>query len=340
LRTVFLYLSLLSLTACKMSYVPQGTFEQSVHPKTPDYSQTDNWAALPDKSDAADLVPPSLKDGQSVADADVFFIYPTVYTGKKKYQTNWNAPVDYAPFNQDVDLGVIKYQASIFNSSGKIYAPRYRQAHIKCYWMPKERNAECLAAFDLAYQDVKRAFEYYMKYYNNGRPIIIAGHSQGTTQGMRLVKEFFDGKPLQNRLVAAYLVGIPIPKDYFKTLKVCDNPDQTSCFCSWRTFQAGYEPTKYPTGNNIAVVNPLTWTTDEKYADASRNKGGVVKDFVKIRTGIVDAQIHNGILWATKPKFPGSFLLRIKNYHIGDYNLYYMNVRENAERRVKNFYRN
>ena len=48
---------------------------------------------------------------------------------------------------------------------------------------------------DVAYADVKRAFDYYLENYNNGRPIIIAGHSQGSGHGMRILKEYFDDKP-------------------------------------------------------------------------------------------------------------------------------------------------
>ena len=58
------------------------------------------------------------------------------------------------------------------------------------------------------------------------RPIIIASHSQGTTHAARLLKEFFDGKDLQYDLVAAYLVGMPVPKDYFKNIKVCETPTE------------------------------------------------------------------------------------------------------------------
>ena len=63
-----------------------------------------------------------------------------------------------------------------------------------------------IQAFELAYQDVKKAFEYYLEHYNNGRPIIIASHSKGSTHTIRLLKEFFDGKQLKEKLVMAYLI--------------------------------------------------------------------------------------------------------------------------------------
>ena len=63
-------------------------------------------------------------------------------------------------------------------------------------------------ALDFAYQDVKAAFEYYLKHYNNGRPIIIASHSQGTWHAESLLHDYFENdSTLRKRLVAAYLIG-------------------------------------------------------------------------------------------------------------------------------------
>jgi Protein of unknown function (DUF3089) len=332
----FLVLLFLLFSACKSNVLPAGKFDTTLRQNPPDYSNLYYWAAHPDKVDLADNTVPTLQNEQKDAPIDVFFLYPTIYTGSKKYQTNWNAPVDYEPFNTDVDKSAIKFQASVFNAVGKIYAPRYRQAHIKSYYLADKES--CKKAFDFAYEDVKTAFEYYLKNHNNGRPIIIASHSQGTTHAMRLVKEYFDGKPLQNKLVVAYLVGIPVPKNYFTSIEICDSPEKTTCFCTWRTFEYGHEPKKI-VRNNIAVVNPLTWKTDDTYAPATLNQGGVIYDYKKIRKGFTDAQIHDGILWAHKPRFRGSILLRTKNYHPGDFNFYYMNVRENAKLREGAFWK-
>jgi hypothetical protein len=49
-----------------------------------------------------------------------------------------------------------------------------------------------------------------------------------------------------------------------------------------------------------------------------------------------DARIEGSILWSL-PHFPGSFLMKKKNLHIGDINLFYMNIRENAETRVNEY---
>ena len=82
------------------------------------------------------------------------------------------------------------------------------------------------------------------------------------------------------------------------------------------------------------------WTIEEgKYAPKSANLGGVVRPFCAIYPEIVDAEVYKGVLLASRPRFPGSIFFRTKNYHVGDLNLYYMNVRENAGTRVKAFFK-
>ena len=70
-------------------------------------------------------------------------------------------------------------------------------------------------AWEIAYQDIKNAFQYFLKHFNKGKPIIIASHSQGSMHAIRLTEEFFDQKPLQNQLVVAYLIGTRILPDQF-----------------------------------------------------------------------------------------------------------------------------
>jgi len=328
--------SVLLLSSCSKTYLaPLGKFEIINTPTVPDYSNEKYWSALPTKSDMADITPPGLTDNQASASADVFFMYPTIYIGEKG-DDGWNAPVDDLAFNKRVDESTIKFQASIFNGAGKVYAPRYRQAHLNAYWEKDKVMAK--KVFDLAYEDLKRAFEYYLENYNQGRPIIIASHSQGTTHGIRLLKDFFDGKPLQEQLVAAYLVGIPVAKNQYKNIPVCESSQQTGCFCSWRTFRNGHIPDR-DTSEKIAVTNPLTWTTDDRLAPKSLNTGGVLRNINKIKKGLTTAQIipDKGILWAHRPRFFGSIFFTTQNYHIADFNFYYQNVRENAIDRTEAF---
>src|SRR6476661_6519113 len=112
-----------------------------------DYSRLSNWAAHPWKKDPADSIPqPLRKNFYADSSADIFFIHPTTYTDPEK-QFGWNAPVDNAALNKKTDGSTILYQASIFNEAGRVFAPRYRQAHISAYFA--RDTAAALAAFDV-----------------------------------------------------------------------------------------------------------------------------------------------------------------------------------------------
>jgi len=313
---------------------PKGTFSDQVVKDAPDYSSDDMWAALPWKKDFADETPGGLVDQQENAPADVFYVHPTTYFGEKEY-TRWNAPLEDQEINKYIDEFVIKNQASAFNAAGKIYAPRYRQAHIDAYSHKDTVSAK--RAFEQAYQDVKSAFSYYMSHYNEGRPFIIASHSQGTTHTKRLVAELIDGQRLEKQMVAAYLLGIPVDLDKFSSLKPCESADETSCLIGWRTWKNGAKPKllEKEKGYNVLMTNPLSWKTTDEFIPATEHKGTVLFNFYDEPIAQAhSAQIHKSILWTNKPKFKGSILYTTKNYHRGDINLFYVDIRENAKNRV------
>ncbi len=307
-----------------------ANFQNTSVPDTPDYNNTGHWASLPGMDDMADLSPdPKFPDLQATAIADVFFIHPTIFT---KRSNAWNASLADERLNRETDESTIKFQASIFNGAGRIYAPRYRQAHLRSFFSEDKKSSK--EAIDLAYADVKLAFEYYLTHFNQGRPIIIAAHSQGAVHGLRLLKEFFDNTALRERLVAAYLIGWPVPANSFVNIPVCKDEVQTGCVCSWRTWLWGHSPKIQYAKGEIIVTNPLTWKTSEELAPKNLHKGAVLRKFDSVYPGIADAKIEANVLWTHKPKFPGSFLIRRKNYHIADLNLFYIDIRENVIKRA------
>ncbi|MBC7884883.1 MAG: DUF3089 domain-containing protein [Saprospiraceae bacterium] len=330
-RLIFIAIILL-LNSCK-TYKPDYVYQQ-YHNTRVDYTNLNYWAAHPNKTDEADLTPEGDTVSTQGVDADVFFIHPTTYTGEKG-QDKWNSNLDDAELNRKTDEGTIRFQASAFNHAGRVFAPRYRQAHLYAYFTADTISAK--KAFDFAYKDVKEAFEYYLKYFNNDRPIIIASHSQGTNHAERLLTEYFDQKTLYKKLVISYLIGMPVAKDRFTDIKPCIDSTDTGCFVSWRTFKKAYHLPKKLSSDKICVTNPLSWKTDETYMPKSANKGTLLFKFNKIYQNHVDAQVCKDILWSCKPKFPGSLFLWTKNYHPADINLYYFNIRENALSRVKKF---
>jgi hypothetical protein len=288
--------------------------------------------------DSADVVPSAdLRNNQDKAMADVFYIHPTTYIGTFG-QNQWNAPIDEEKLNEKTDALALRNQATIFNGCFRVFAPRYRQAHIKSYLTSHRNDAE--RAFEMAYSDVKAAFEYYLRTHNRNRPILIAGHSQGSTHAIRLLQEFFDGMPLQRQLVGAYIPGMLVRQSDFKDLTSCLSPSETGCICSWRTMQEEHYPKKISPiffDDNL-ITNPLNWSTTDENISKVHNLGSVLLNFYSgIHPGLVNAQISRGYLWIEKPKFKGSSFILSPNYHRGDFNLYYMNVRENACQRLSAF---
>lgn len=323
------------LTSCATRQHPDTPFAETEAPPKPDYASMDFWAAHPDIVDFADQTPDeSVRDRQADAVADVFFLHPTTFDSKK----SWNAYLDDEKVNDFTEKFPIRHQASIFNGAGRVYAPRYRQGTYGAFFI--EDKMEQYQVFNLAYSDVKAAFEYYLEHENHGRPIIIAGHSQGSAHAIRLLKEFFDGKPLQQQLVAAYIAGWPVKQDTFKTIPPCERPGETGCFASWGSYRWENLPEEERKSwyKDAVVVNPITWTMDSTYAPPTMHKGMVYKDFKKIRKGVCDAQSADcGVLWVHKPDIPFTPILHVKNYHIADYNLFWLDVRENAKLRVEKF---
>ncbi|MFN0015506.1 MAG: DUF3089 domain-containing protein [Saprospiraceae bacterium] len=315
---------------------PDGPFGLHAPPSMPNYTELKNWAAHPDKLDPADRTPcPQSTDWQKNAPADVFFLYPTSYYGRGTHSDTWNVDVDNPKVNDRTDSTSMLFQASIFNRAGRVFAPRYRQAHLHAFFSKDKKSAELALA--LAYSDVLAAFDHYLKNWNNGRPFIIAGHSQGGLHGMYLVRDRIEGTPLQKKLVAAYLVGWPVKRDFFRALKPCETPTETGCFCSWQTWERRFG-LRRSVDPDIVCTNPLTWSTREGvYAPKSQNKGAVLRSFCVTYPQICDAEVRNGILLCTKPRFPGSILFTRKNYHVGDLNLYYYDVQTNAQARVEAF---
>ena len=160
---------LLCLTSCSISYNIEHTFESIPKHKAPDYSITKNWSALPFTKDYADIVPDTLlKDLQNESKIDVFFVHPTTFLDKETPE--WNANINDSSINYYTDYWAVRHQATAFNNVGRIYAPRYRQAHIKSYYHIDHGGKEAIL---FAYEDVKKSFEYYLENYNNGRPLLL-----------------------------------------------------------------------------------------------------------------------------------------------------------------------
>lgn len=329
--------SIIFLSGCfpkVVPYKPDETFLSTSG--KPDYRSLDYWAAHPDKWDPSDSIQQKIGRKSRSHDVSVFFLYPTSFTdGGRENGTPINARIDDAYINKKTDYTSILYQASVFNDACDVYAPRYRQAHISMYY--EKDTSVAKRAFDLAYDDVKEAFRAFLKT-NNDRPFIIGSHSQGTTHATRLIAEYIDSSQVRDKMIAAYLIGMPVQKSIFRNIGVCHDSTQTGCFLSWRTFRDGYiNPYISTTDTTIGMVNPILWTTDEIRSKKQQHRGAILYNYQRLYRHTHEAQIRGNALYISRPKFPGSFLVKMQNYHAGDYNLFYVNIREDVERRIRHY---
>ena len=328
----FIFLFVIVLSGCKPMYraVP---FEKYIPSKSPNYSNPESWAVKPDK------YPESLKkiigDSES-KNCDVFFIYPTMFLDRKDFR--WNADLDDELLNKNIINRAVKYQASAFGKVGNIYVPFYRQSHYKVYVNPFSNYEEKSRA--IAYSDIKRAFKYYIDNYNNGKPIILASHSQGSILSAMLLKEFFDDKPLQKKLVIAYLPGTKILDDYFKKINKLQKSDEIGGYVSWNTYRKGSYPKKYEEWFKGATTsNPITWDNTIK-TDYEDHKGLFYTDG-KVYPNSVKIILKDGLVWSYLPRIPKRlFLIMKKDYHAADINLFWKDIEINAINRLRSWEKN
>ena len=309
-------------------------------PKAPDYNHTKAWALNPHLNPSETLQEPKglarrvqgIESDRHEMAAEVFFIHPTMLLEGPA----WNADLKDEKMNESVDVWPIRHQASAFSGAGRVFAPRYRQAHVRIFSLGDSLS---WAAAEIAYQDVKAAFLKFLEW--SDRPIVLAGHSQGSFHGRRLLQEFFDGTALSERLVAAYLPGMDMYAHEFDTLPLCLEPTQTGCLCTWMTYGNGYLPPwllrkmTEPEFIPVLVTHPVTWNSAELSSEYADHLGVVRPSFRLSKARAMRGQITpEGVLWVDAPKVLGGKVLQRDNWHSGDINLFWVNIHENVVTRT------
>jgi hypothetical protein len=336
----------------RLALVPSADFGETDAGPRPDYARLSGWAAHPGhKSDAARWTPEGYRAAPQPGIA-VFYVLPTTVFDRSR----WNGRVDDVEANKRVDM-FLKSQASIFNGVGAIWAPRYRQATFGSFLTDKPQAKQ---AIDFAYADVLAAFDAFVAAQPASRPIILAGHSQGSLHLMRLLQQRVAGKPLSGRIVAVYAPGWPmsVAADLpAMGLPACAREDMSGCILSWQSFAQPIDASAiteiFQAGTGLAgslrkgtamvCTNPIAGTVTGAAIPASANIGSLVptEDFSggNLVPKAVAAQCRaDGILdIGAPPSGFTAFILPGNNFHVYDYPLFWANLRADVERRVAGF---
>lgn len=334
---------------------PHHSFEDQQQAPTPDYSETKNWAALPQSDDLADYRPEGIIADSLLKQVDVFFIHPTGYLIGER----WNSNMDVNTGTEENTKWMMANQASTF-SDCEVYAPRYREATIYSFF--DLEGADELAALNFAYKDVERAFDYFLDNFNKGRPFIISSHSQGSRHALTLLKNKIQGTELAKRMIACYAIGINNMTDKnvaeLKGIPICDNPDQTNCLIHWATYSDRIDYPKMSEDEKTVCVNPLTWKRDGGRAEKNLHKGyvgtsgnynsnfrgedkgidGAFKPLGKPKVNHTCATCIDGrLVVENQPQM--TMEMGEGNYHGIDYQLFHLDIRENVSLRVRTYFK-
>jgi pimeloyl-ACP methyl ester carboxylesterase len=219
-----------------------------------DYADPRLWLCRPGNSpdecdanlDATELMPdgsrlvvPHVKAAEPAIDC--FYVYPTVKLSSDGPMTDFK--------NISITLDPLLGQAARFNRVCRMYAPLYRQMGV----VPGAGGAPTpgMSTVNLGLGDVRAAFKYYLDHLNQGRKVVLMGHSQGTGMLTAMMAQDVDPVPaVREKLLSAVLLGggiqVPIGAKVggtFANIPVCEMPGQTGCVIAYVSYSSDVPPT-------------------------------------------------------------------------------------------------
>ncbi|MFW5489238.1 MAG: DUF3089 domain-containing protein [Desulfovibrio sp.] len=325
LRIASALLLLVLLAGCQQSVHRTVTYHSETASSivTTDYSRPDRWAIQ-----AQNITHP----------VDVFFVHPTTYGPPSNGKLN--ADLDDAKLNALTDRMAVRWMTAAFSDHCNVFAPRYRQMNIEVLAMSEQDRARYL---EVAIRDVQAAFAYYLEHLNQGRPFILASHSQGSNVLLDVLLRHPNMLD-KSKLVAAYMPGWTFTAANRNALglHLGTAPDQTGVLLTWNTVGPdGKSPT---VSKGATCVNPLSWTTNTKEVPTSANKGAriymesgnplTIDHFTAARIADQNGQ---QVLEIPTPKPDVLKQLNMSMgpevYHRYDYDFFFNNIRDNVATR-------
>lgn len=306
-----------------------------------DYARADSWAKT---------------EVQSQRRVDCFYLAPSIDLQTEKMNVDLSDPRIRTRI-----AGACNTTNGIYDQSCRMFIPYYTQMTMGPYMLAIKKGPAALLPYEnIAYADVKAAFEYYLDHYNKtpngGRGIVLAGYSQGAELAMRLLADYAKDPRLKNNLVAAYLIGWPVTDCYYKhnplvkpaqgekDLGVVISYDSEAPSVTVNPLTQGAELGDGTGPCKIVAINPLNWRTDSKYAPRSYNKGACAVDYQGNVTKVIP-QLTGAYLDPVRHTLkvtdidPAVYSIKLPFFPVGVYHTYdnyffYRNLQENVKLRT------
>ena len=160
-------------------------------------------------------------------------------------------------------------------------------------------------------------------------------------------------KSLKNKLILAYLIGMPVSRQ-FKDYPVCDDPVQLNCFMSWNTHGNNYFPYDNEVYEEIVANNPITFSSDKSISSLESHKGILMPSFFQMfkyqilnqpigplklkNENKIKAQSNKGSLQLIELNIPWIKIFEKESFHAGDFNFFWLNIRENLYSRLSKYF--
>ncbi len=287
--------TIIAAAAVFLSLTGAASAQPALPSPPPDYAAPAAWLCLPGRSDACatDLTTTVVAANGTLtretyradpsAPIDCFYVYPTVSTD----------PTPNSDMTADpAETYVIAQQFARFGGVCRPFAPLYRQVTLAA--LRALMTGQPVAADRaMAYADVQAAWRYYLEHHNNGRGVVLIGHSQGAGILTALIASEIDGKPVQSKLISALILGsnLPVPRGQavggaFKTVPTCASADQTGCVISYVSFRDTVPP---PASSRFGVPQtggPVPLPASVDFAAACVNPAALLR-------GTSEAPLHS-----------------------------------------------
>ena len=309
-RTLFIRLWLLCAIVALSSW---SRGEDDNMPMPPDYSDSMQWYI-----------------SNRGSEADLFYI---ISTETSDYVRNGDTCHYADTYDRKLCRGMLKEMHavdSMFSGNLNYYSPYYRQVTMQSW----SNESLAIARLPIALDDVRRSWDYYIRYMNEGRPFIMAGFSQGAHAMLEIMKTMPD--TVYQHMVAAYCVGYKVPQqmlDSFPYIRPAEGATDLGVTINFNSVREPEAAIPVVSGGNVVCINPVNWRTDTLTASFiyhSRRGDDTL-------TARMDPESRLVIVGNFKDVTVMPVIGRPGNYHHRELKLYYPYIRQNMADRVAAF---